>query len=674
MMLHRYRSGHQLTTTLLLGSLLLSDTTTAAAAAPPTLFEMSLEQLMQIEVAIASGDGRRVSEAPAVVTLITRNDLKQTGATNVIEALESVPGIHVRFNRMAYSPFIHMRGTNTNQVLLLVNGVSMRSLTSAWPQDLFWKGLPVSAVERVEVIRGPGSALYGADASAGVINIITRTAETIDQSEAGVRLGSFNRRSAWLEHGGTISNQLDFGLTAALSSTSGHDPLIQADRSGTGGTAALGWDDLDLRTYLASTDHWRIQADYTRQSDLEIGFNGAGYFDPLTRGDTQRANLAWLYSNDRFTDTLKLEAELRYQHLQYDSGEGFLQAPAAVTGTPYGKIDQQATTEQQLGFEISTLFSGLEGHHIRLGTGLDSKRLSDIKQLVNFDSNGEIIGDGATLVDISTDPSRLFANPGSRQHHYLFAQDVWNPGERWEVTAGVRYDHYSDFGSTLNPRIALVWNTTDRLTTRLLYGEAFRAPSFIEVDNPLGADLGPEQSRTREIAFSYAFSQNFNVGLNYFDHRLNDMIARSSGKYLNRDRFTIDGYELEFNWEPSENTRISGNYTARNPQENSARKDYEPYQDGYLRIDWRPQSSWNWNLQGNWMGERKRSSSDTREDLERGWIIDTTVRYSGTSNWEVAASIRNLLDEEARESTSGSIPDDLPLPERNFWLEARYHF
>ncbi|MBT4548926.1 MAG: TonB-dependent receptor plug domain-containing protein, partial [Gammaproteobacteria bacterium] len=161
------------------------------------LFELSLDQLMQLEVKIATGTQKTLSKAPAAVTLITADDLKKTGATNVIEALEGVPGVHVRYNRSFYTPFIHIRGTNTNQVILMVNGQSLRSVISPWPQDVFWKGMSVNAVERVEIIRGPGSALYGSQASAGVVNIITKTANDIEESEAGLRVGSFDTQSVF---------------------------------------------------------------------------------------------------------------------------------------------------------------------------------------------------------------------------------------------------------------------------------------------------------------------------------------------------------------------------------------------------------------------------------------------------------------------------------------------
>jgi iron complex outermembrane receptor protein len=97
-----------------------------------------------------------------------------------------------------------------------------------WAFGIYWKGLPASMIERIEVIRGPGSALYGADASAGVINIITKTAGKIKTTEFGIRTGSFDTQTAWMQYG-TDWQDLDIGFTAEFSTTDGHSPSISSD-------------------------------------------------------------------------------------------------------------------------------------------------------------------------------------------------------------------------------------------------------------------------------------------------------------------------------------------------------------------------------------------------------------------------------------------------------------
>ncbi len=189
-----------------------------------SLLDLSLEELTQVKVIIATGTEQVINEAPATVTVITSDDIKKTGATNLTEILESVPGVHINTNAFGDRPLVHMRGTGSFQTLLMVNGNETRDLM--WAFGIFWKGIPVSAIERIEVIRGPGSALYGADASAGVINVITKTAGKIKDTEVGLRAGSFATKTAFMQSGSEW-NGFDLGITAEFSTTDGYDPFIK---------------------------------------------------------------------------------------------------------------------------------------------------------------------------------------------------------------------------------------------------------------------------------------------------------------------------------------------------------------------------------------------------------------------------------------------------------------
>ncbi len=631
-------------------------TTLSAAEPSGDLFELSLEELMEVEVEIATGTKKALSKAPAVVTLITADDLKKTGYTNAIEALEMVPGIHVRFNRMGYSPFVHIRGANTNQTLLMVNGQSMRSHASAWPQDQFWKGLPVSAVERIEIVRGPGSALYEANASAGVINIITKTAGKIEKSEAGVRVGSFDTAESWVQHG-TQWNGYEVGMTGGFSSTEGHNPVHDPDLNTSGDDRSLGlaWNHLDLRGYLAS-ELWRLQADYTHQNGVEIGMTGRPLYDNTAEGDTQRLNLSWLYKDLNHREDWGLDSEIRYQQLKYDSGDGFQETD---------HLNQEGATEQLLKSEVSGLYSGYTGHALRIGGGISYQNLDDILDL----------NDGV----VDTTP---FVTAHSRTTYSLFVQDVWQINTDWELTVGNRWDRYNDFGNTSNARAALVWQTTDRLISKLMYGEGYRPLTFREMYDPHDSNTPTglaEETKTYELAFTWKASEQLTLGSNLFVFEIENMSRSGSTGYWGGDKHTTRGIEIEGTWQPDEDLRFTGNITAREPDNNASRKLYEPYKDAYLRMDWRYKPDWNLNTQANWIADRRRNYSgdttpDPRPDLDNNFIVDSTIRYDGLKEWELAVSIRNLFDDDAMEYTGGNTRGDLPLPERNLFVEARYHF
>jgi len=304
-----------------------------------------------------------------------------------------------------------------------------------------------------------------------------------------------------------------------------------------------------------------------------------------------------------------------------------------------------------------------------------------VKQEVNFGTgaDGNVITPGDPIEDIS-DTAYVFAPERTRKIHHVFLQDAWAFADDWELTTGVRYDHYSDFGETVNPRIALTWQSTKNLTTKLMYGQGFRAPSYQELyaitsRSTPNANLEPEESETIELAFAYTATKDIHLGMNLFNFETTDFIARDENRqYQNSGTHKIQGVELEAKWQVTKNIVLSGNYTHRNPDDNEYRQVSEASQEAYFRSDWRFHTDWNWNVQASWIADRERADSDTRSDMDDYIITDTTLRYTGLEQWEFAASIRNLFDEDAREHAGASVEDDLPLAERNFYAEVRYKF
>jgi len=675
------------------------------------LLPLSLEELLSVKVTISTNTLQSLSKAPSVVSVITAEDIKATGTTNLTDILQSLPGVYIRYNLFGNRPQVTMRGANSTNTLLMINGAPVKDL--AWSNGIFWKGLPANMIDRVEVIRGPGSALFGADAAAGAINVITKTAGKINQTEAGVRAGSFDSQEAWVQHG-TQWNDFDIALTANVSHTDGHRPFYGADaQSARGdvsyapGHADTGWDNQDIRFSIAR-GNWRLLADYTRHSNLDTGLAGAGVLDPLTSASDNQTSLALLYNNENFAKNWGLNAEVRYRDLEYSSGDGFLERPPGYTCTAAGALkcpagiavgtysngllNQQRSAERRMNFEASGLYSGLKDHAIRLGGGYVWQDLYDVEHRVNSGqiSDTVTLPAGSPLVDISNS-AYAFAPEKGQRNHYLFLQDVWSFADNWEFTAGVRHDDYSGFGSTTNPRLALVWQTTDRLTTKLMYGEAFRAPSYLELysrtaaTNPNPALL-PETSKTWDLAFAYRATPNLNLGLNLFHFTMSDMIvllhdSPTTVQYQNGGNHVIRGIETEAQWQATPTLRIAGNLTHR-WQDYSTLTSYGiPDEEAYLRADWAFMPKWNWNLQANWTGKRTNQPSppypvaDPRSPLGAHTLADTTLRYQHDKQWEFAASIHNLFDEDAAEYTSSkSLRNYLPLPGRSFFAEIRYTF
>lgn len=620
------------------------------------LLALSLEDLMATKVTISTNTKQALSKAPSVVSVITADDIKATGTTNLMEILQSVPGIYVKNNLFGFKPLITFRGASGANVLLMVNGAPAKDLV--WSPSIFWKGVPANMIERIEIIRGPGSALFGSDASAGAINVITRTAAPVDRSEVGVRMGRFDSQSGWIQHGGRW-NDLDVAFTADLAHTDGHDPFIARARGNTSGTAHYGWDNADLHLSIGR-GHWRLLADHTRHDNVEIGLTGGAVLDPRTRANDRQTALTLVYENPEFARDWGLNAEWRYRDISYTSGNGFWEGIAGVVN-----LNQMDSSERRVNLEVSATYGGVRNHLLRLGSGFQIQDLYLFRQY----------WDGV---------ARPLDAPQKRRTTYFFVQDIWSLSNDWEFTGGLRYDRYSDFGGTLNPRLALVWHPTSQLTAKLMYGRAFRAPSYLELylttgANPPNANLKPECSRTWEASFSYVPAQDLRLTLNLYEFERKHVIAPETTapfRFRNFERFATRGAELEAQWQVSRTLRVSGNLSQmHNEDVTSPLRDVAiPLTQAYLRSDWRFMPKWYWNLQASWFDARPLVATDTRARMGSVAVVDTTIRYRHDKRFELAASIRNLFDADVRDYSSTALWNNLPRPGRTVFGELRYAF
>ncbi len=437
-------------------------------------------------VSIATGTRQPIARAPSVATVVTAEDIAAIGAADLDEVLETVPGLHVARSPTNYNPVYTIRGIHTQynpQVLMLVNGIPITGVYTG-DRSQIWGGMPVENIARIEVIRGPGSALYGADAFSGVINIITSTTADLDGTQLGLRTGSFNSRDAWMQHGGIWSG-FDIAAYLRVGATDGQRRIIAADTlagspaSLAPGPVNLGRDAIDGRLDLAR-DQWRLRAGYQQRDNVGTGAGVASALDPQGRNFGERVSTDLTYQDANFAPNLDVTAQASYLHITEKSDltlypPGFPGFPAGVIGNPY-------KWERHLRFNLSAAYTGLQNHKLRFGAGTQNDDLYRTRETKNFSrpAPGVLLPLGSVQDVTDTAP---FLRPHSRRVNHVYAQDEWAFTQDWFLTAGVRRDQYSDFGGTTNPRVALVWETAYNLTSKLLYGRAFRPPSFVELYN-----------------------------------------------------------------------------------------------------------------------------------------------------------------------------------------------
>jgi iron complex outermembrane receptor protein len=686
-------------------------------------FSMTPAELAATPVTIATGTSKPNFRSAGSTSVITEEQIRTMGATELHEVLETVPGIHASLQPVTNGYHYSVRGianSNNSQMLILLNGTRITSPFRGSIETSL--DLPVAAIQRVEVIRGPGSAVYGADAFAGVINIITKKANDINGTQLGVRAGNWDSQSGWGQHG-TQWAGWDIATSIQYQHSEGDSGRIIQQDIQTLIDRELGTPPASLAPGAMNTQFKSLDTHLTLQrKHWDIGFwafnsfdvgTKSGIFGSLDPGD-DIDGAQYLgdirFSTEDWFDDWEFMAHLSYLHSGVNATTNIFpdnavlpigstgdidfdpRNPSRLVRFPDGLIEDVKYVQRIPSIELSSVYKGLDKHLLRFSAGLRYEEIA-----VNHRSNNGVgIIDGnnpppvidGTLTDVTGTPF-AFLNDTDRTIWSLMLQDEWQIANAWHLTAGVRYDHYSDFGCTVNPRLALVWDINEQLTSKFLYGKAFRAPSFIEQgtqNNPVlqgNKLLDPEIINTVEWAFDYRPFPALRTALNLYYYHIDDLITTTSvspmaSQYNNFGDQDGYGTELEWNWELSEQWDLAGNYAwqyARSDQ-TKIRVTGVPEHHVYFAATWQFMPQWQFQSQLNWVGGRTNEVGIfPRPPLKDYETIDFTLR--GKKLWghlNLAASLRNAFDANSLEPAAIERPFNLPIPGRSYYLEASIDF
>ncbi|MFZ6653616.1 TonB-dependent receptor plug domain-containing protein [Undibacterium sp. TJN19] len=657
-------------------------------------------------ISIATGKPLSLRRAPAVASVITAEDIRAQGFTDFDQVMEIIPGMHVSRAAIAYFPAYVMRGIGgggvTNpHILVLQNGIPMTTAYTGDKGQMLWRSISVENISRIEVIRGPGSALYGADAFSGVINIITKTADEIPGTYVGAGLGSENTRDAWVLHSGQwgvfkVAAYLRAGTTdgqkeiISADAQSRNDTLFGTKASLAPGHVNTGNKPVDANLELAY-GNWRWRSSLLARDSIGTGAGVSSALDPVGTGATERLTSDLSWSEPVFARDWALGSTLSYMYYTEKSSLQLLPPGARLpTGVfPNGMIGGPSRWERQFRASAFASYTGWADHQLRLGLGHDDVNLYRTQTIKNFllSPAGIPIPTGSVM-DYSTIQPHIL--PTRRQNDYVYVQDEWNLATDWTMTAGVRHDRYSDFGGTSNPRLALVWDASHSLTAKLLYGRAFRAPAFNESNglNPVAngnPNLKPERIATSELALAWQANKDVLLNLNVFRYNMQDIIRAvpnnvpgTGATFFNTGNQSGHGLEAELNWDVHKDLKLIANYSYQHSLDETSQLDagYAPHHHLYARADWQINKTWSLTPQLNWVADRKRAAGDNRPPVADYTSLDLSLRTQrGRGNWEFSATVRNLFNADIREPSLApglAIPNDLPVAPRTIYLQAVY--
>lgn len=631
-------------------------------------------------------------KAPAIATIITADEIRNMGARNLEDILKMVPGFGVSTNEWG-THMIEVRGIRTGtseKILVMIDGHSLNRNTngSATVYNVANK-LPVENIKQVEVIRGPGSALYGNSAFVATINIITRNAEEINGLEVKGGGGSFDSFKGNLVGGKAIGDKLTVSGSLDRYQSSGPKLTVEADSlSGTPFSKAPGYPDLHTEQTdaflklgygdLAFSGHYQTQKEHAY----------IGYASALTDGSYNAPENYWGELAYNLGITQGLSSNLKLYYDAYQQGGNAVIFPSGFAGSfPEGMIGKPMLKDRTIGSELQFDWDMFKGNHLIIGVAYEELKQSDVKQQANFNpANYSYIGAVQDVADWNKNVTRqIFAT---------YLQDEWQLPAHVNLTAGLRYDNYSDFGDTLNPRVGLVWNFLENVDLKLLYGQAFRAPNFQElynINNPVvigNPDLKPERIQTYEAGIAWRLNRYFSANANYFFSRIKDQIgwapstvAGQPAVNANLGKTETQGVEVGANGAIGTDLYWKLSYTWQDPRDAATDKrlPFVPSQRANGSVNYALSKYVNLHTDILWTGARPRATGDTRPEMPDYATVDVAVTLKNFfKSLEIQATIHNLLDEKYYDlDTSGAlkkVPGDFPREGISWFVTASYRF
>lgn len=529
-----------------------------AQAAQPTLdnlLDLSLDQLLQLNITSASRYEETILDTPATVMVVTDVQIRERGYQNLVDLLADLPGFDVqravdvtRYNWITVSGL-----SGANRLLIFRDGVRVDSPTG--DTIVLGQNLPLFSAKRVEIVFGPSAAVYGADAFGGVVNIITRD----DRSSLSVRLGSADTHSLDLQVAAKLNSGLAINLGGNIYQDQRYEHLSDPARSepmnavafnnsvlipaaereafrapveSESAFAQLGYGGVELGAH-----YWQFQQQSNVGVRLQESLSGA---EDLA---VTRLSAFYLRYNTDLSERLHNRVLVDYSRYEIRPETRFSNIFSNFQPAYKYLFGEKRTLENQLEFTLSDAHRFAGGLGRELFTGIP--RTPDLMQPYDPSRGADEQGQFYPNTNL---PVQLYDLEYSNSFAYTQWAAKWN--EQWSSTAGLRYDRSSRYDEAINPRIGLVYQPASETVIKAMYGEGFRAPSATaesyvtfgsfngaqdEDGNYLGSgfrvpspDLQPEEIRAFELALLQQLGGDIDLTLRGFYYDSNRLIEVTS--------------------------------------------------------------------------------------------------------------------------------------------------
>lgn len=646
-------------------------------------------------VVSATRSEKKLLDTAASVSVITDKDLNKMHINNLDEAFVKIPGVYVgRLSGIGSTTSqTVMRGVNAaNSVAVLVDGVQVND---SYNGSVTWSAIPVDMVKRVEVLRGPASVLYGGNALAGVINIITKD---VDKTSVNLKLsyGSNNTQNHSLYVAGKASDKLDFNVNYEKKKTDGYitDPVLSSK-------AVFG---AETTTTNTGAKRWIIGNKGKRQWDENtVGVGFKYHFDE---------------SKSLALDFTKNEYEYSYSAPTSYFGDDIIKKAGTYFSTPGEKASNKYNmtyNDNENGWKAVVGYSDqYKQHDTSISKATDSSKPNtrfsfDLQknQTISANNNAvfglnyrkdEMDATVYKLADKFNSDSKIAVDSmasGTNKSFSAYIMDEHKFSDRWTATAGLRYDKWSTDGRILlpnkteainydestydnwSPSLSVMYKPEADSSVYLSWGKAFEAPSLYRmysssyssnVYNIANPNLKPQKAETFELGYKKDLNNKSAIGVSVYDTKYKGLLYKNSlgvvdgmnaTCYQNAGEAEAKGFELELNHNFDDKWSAFLNYTYQNPVIKKALKATEKdkyvtaipkevFRAGVTYSD----DKWSGMLTGEYISKRfsKTDNSDTVNGVYGSYdpyfIMNMDISYSFNKNYTLTASVNNILDRD----------------------------
>jgi len=509
-------------------------------------FDLSLRELLQVQV--VSKRVENVDEAPGVVSVITAADIQRFGARHLRDLIDRLPNTQVIGSALYPHNRTSMRGvTQTHlddKVLILLNGRPLRDAGQGGVNGDIYSSFPLALLNQVEIIRGPGSVLYGTNAFAGVINLVTRSVPEEATAQLDLSLGSFATRELSISGAGQFNEVELLGSISSLDSNGDTFANTTAELGEPGDykTGRQALESVLQASYKGFTLHSIVNKVLQKSGNNLLSFPSSDW--NISR---RFVDLGYQQSLNRDWD---INANLTYNGLNNTAG--------IIGGT--GRFFRTRSR----GYLAEVSASGQLNDGLNLVVGSVYDRLK-----------GDNVSDGTLNTDIDTWRASLYA-----QLDYRFSPEI-------KFSGGLQVNKPKDDDTDLAPRLAGVFTLADHWSLKLAYDQAYRSAFgldlFLNASFLLGnPNLEPETINTYSAQLNYKVPST-ELALTYYDSQHSDLISRTidqSGQatLINDGAMDYSGLELEYQWQLHRDWRWSGNASYQTNQNDTGQKNttYQP--------------------------------------------------------------------------------------------------